>query len=82
MIAWYRCNKILRSSAGVAALLALGCVAGQGFLFAKAASLKQLLNSEFVAKRNSYWTAQAAREDLSATGRFQALKALGKRAGS
>jgi len=65
----------------VAALLALGCVAGQGFLFAKAASLKQLLNSEFVAKRNAYWTAQAAREDLSATGRFQALKALGKRAG-
>jgi EAL domain-containing protein (putative c-di-GMP-specific phosphodiesterase class I) len=65
----------------VAALLALGCVAGQGFLFAKAASLKQLLNSEFVAKRNAYWTAQAAREDISATGRFQALKALGKRAG-
>jgi EAL domain-containing protein (putative c-di-GMP-specific phosphodiesterase class I) len=65
----------------VAALLALGCVAGQGFLFAKAASLKQLLNSEFVAKRNAYWTAQAAREDLSATGRFEALKALGKRAG-
>jgi diguanylate cyclase (GGDEF)-like protein/PAS domain S-box-containing protein len=65
----------------VAALLALGCVAGQGFLFARAASLKQLLNSEFVAKRNAYWTAQAAREDLSATGRFQALKVLGKRAG-
>src|SRR6202051_1402689 len=65
----------------VAALLALGCVAGQGFLFAKAASLKQLLNTEFVAKRNAYWTAQAAREDLSATGRFQALKTLGKRAG-
>jgi diguanylate cyclase (GGDEF)-like protein/PAS domain S-box-containing protein len=65
----------------VAALLALGCLAGQGFLFAKAASLKQLLNSEFVAKRNAYWTAQAAREDLSATGRFQALKTLGKRAG-
>jgi hypothetical protein len=43
--------------------------------------LKQLLNSEFVAKRNAYWTSQAAREDLSATGRFQALKALGKRAG-
>jgi hypothetical protein len=40
-----------------------------------------LSNSEFVAKRNAYWTAQAAREDLSATGRFQALKALGKRAG-
>ncbi len=60
----------------VAALLDLGCVAGQGFLFAKAGSLEQLSGSTFVARRNSHWTAQAAREDLSATGRFKALKVV------
>ncbi|MEP6546357.1 MAG: EAL domain-containing protein [Gammaproteobacteria bacterium] len=63
----------------VAALLALGCVAGQGFLFAKAGSLEQLSKSEFVAKRNAHWTGQAAREDHSATGRFEALRAMGRR---
>ena len=46
----------------VAALLALGCVAGQGFLFARAGSLEQLSKSSFVARRNALWTAQAARE--------------------
>jgi diguanylate cyclase (GGDEF)-like protein/PAS domain S-box-containing protein len=58
----------------VGALLALGCVAGQGFLFAKAGSLEALTKSPFVARRNALWTAQAAREELSATGRFKALK--------
>ena len=58
----------------VAALLALGCVAGQGFLFATSGSLADLSTSEFVARRNALWTAQAAREDLSPTGRFRALK--------
>jgi diguanylate cyclase (GGDEF)-like protein/PAS domain S-box-containing protein len=66
----------------VAALLELGCVAGQGFLFAKAGSLEQLSRSEFVAKRSAYWTAQAAREFYSATGRFDALKIAGKRGGA
>ena len=60
----------------VAALLALGCVAGQGFLFAAPSSLEQLSNSAFVATRNALWTAQAGREDLSPTGRFRALKKL------
>jgi diguanylate cyclase (GGDEF)-like protein/PAS domain S-box-containing protein len=60
----------------VAALLALGCVAGQGFLFAPAGSLEQLSKSAFVARRNALWTAQAAREDLSPTGRFKALKGV------
>ena len=63
----------------VAALLALGCVAGQGFLFAKAASLEQLSNSTFVARRNALWTAGSAREELSATGRFRALRAVRRR---
>jgi diguanylate cyclase (GGDEF)-like protein/PAS domain S-box-containing protein len=64
-----------------AALLALGCVAGQGFLFAKACSLEQLAQSQFVARRNELWSAQAAREELSATGRFQALHGSGRRSG-
>ena len=64
----------------VAALLALGCVAGQGFLFAKAGSLEELSTSPFVARRNLLWTAHAAREELSATGRFTALRALARRA--
>ena len=63
----------------VAALLALGCVAGQGFLFAKAGSLEELSKSSFVARRTALWTAHAAREELSATGRFRALRALAPR---
>jgi diguanylate cyclase (GGDEF)-like protein/PAS domain S-box-containing protein len=63
----------------VAALLALGCVAGQGFLFAKAAPLEQLTNSTFVARRNALWTTGSAREELSATGRFRALRAVRRR---
>ncbi len=63
----------------VDALLALGCVAGQGYLFARSGSLEQLSQSSFVARRNALWTAQAAREELSATGRFEALKARGAR---
>jgi diguanylate cyclase (GGDEF)-like protein/PAS domain S-box-containing protein len=67
----------------VAALLALGCVAGQGFLFAKSSSLEQLSKSPFVARRNALWNAQTRSEDLSPTGRFKALKSLpGRTAGA
>ncbi len=66
--------------AQVGALLELGCVAGQGFLFAKAGSLEQISESPFVARRGALWTAQAGREQLSATGRFRALRALRRRA--
>lgn len=58
----------------VTALLALRCVAGQGFLFAKAGPLERLAESTFVARRNEHWTAAAADEILSASGRFAALK--------
>jgi diguanylate cyclase (GGDEF)-like protein/PAS domain S-box-containing protein len=58
----------------VAALLELGCVAGQGFLFAKAGSLESLSESTFVKRRAEHWTAQSADETLSASGRFNALK--------
>ncbi len=66
----------------VAALLALGCVAGQGFLFAKAGSLAELSSSSFVARRGALWNARAAREELSATGRFHALGRAPRRAGA
>jgi diguanylate cyclase (GGDEF)-like protein/PAS domain S-box-containing protein len=67
----------------VAALLALGCVAGQGFLFAKANSLEHLSKSPFVARRNALWNAQTRSEDLSPTGRFKALKSVpGRSAGA
>ena len=60
----------------VAALLTLGCVAGQGFLFATSGSLEQLSKSTFVARRNALWTAQAEGEDLSPSGRFTALNSI------
>jgi diguanylate cyclase (GGDEF)-like protein/PAS domain S-box-containing protein len=66
----------------VATLLQLGCVAGQGFLFAPAGSLAKLSESSVVALRNALWTAHAAREELSPTGRFRALKAMGRRGAS
>jgi diguanylate cyclase (GGDEF)-like protein/PAS domain S-box-containing protein len=66
----------------VAELLALGCVAGQGFLFSRACSLEQLASSEFVARRGTLWSAQISEEDLSPTGRFKALRgATGRLAG-
>ena len=49
----------------VAALLALGCVAGQGFLFAHAGSLQELSHSTFVARRNALWSGPAGRQELS-----------------
>ncbi|HEY2036858.1 MAG TPA: EAL domain-containing protein [Steroidobacteraceae bacterium] len=58
----------------VTALLELGCVAGQGFLFAPARSLEQLTHSPFVTRRETLWTAPAAAEGLSATGRFRTLQ--------
>jgi diguanylate cyclase (GGDEF)-like protein/PAS domain S-box-containing protein len=58
----------------VSALLELGCVAGQGFLFAKAGPLEALTQSTFVERRAEHWTAQSADETLSASGRFNALK--------
>ena len=58
----------------VDALLALGCVAGQGFLFAAPRSLAELSQSPLVARRNTLWTEQAVGERLSATGRFRALR--------
>jgi diguanylate cyclase (GGDEF)-like protein len=60
----------------VAALLALGCVAGQGFLFARAASLEQLAKGAFVARRDALWSARSGSTDLSPSGRFRVPEML------
>ena len=66
----------IEHEAQVDALLSLGCVAGQGFLFAKSGSLANLYGSEFVARRNELWTSQAVDEDLTPSGRYAALKEI------
>jgi diguanylate cyclase (GGDEF)-like protein/PAS domain S-box-containing protein len=66
----------IESEAQVAALLDLGCVSGQGFLFAAAGSLASLTASPFVVRRNSLWLGQTAAVKLSASGRYPALKSV------
>jgi diguanylate cyclase (GGDEF)-like protein/PAS domain S-box-containing protein len=66
----------------VGALLALGCVAGQGFLFARAGSLEQLSHSSFVARRNALWSGPAGRDALADRGWFKAPRAARRRAGA
>jgi len=66
----------------VAALLALGCVAGQGFLFAHAGALSDLLHSTFVARRNALWSGPAGREELTERGWFKTPKVARRRAGA
>ncbi|MEI8298131.1 MAG: EAL domain-containing protein [Pseudomonadota bacterium] len=58
----------------VEALLGLGCVAGQGFLFAPSAALESLTHSPFVVTRNALWNAAADILDATPTGRFSALR--------
>jgi diguanylate cyclase (GGDEF)-like protein/PAS domain S-box-containing protein len=65
--------------AQVQSLIELGCVAGQGFLFAKAGKLEEISCSTFVARRNALWTAQPGEERLTPTGRFRALRAMRRR---
>jgi diguanylate cyclase (GGDEF)-like protein/PAS domain S-box-containing protein len=55
----------------VAKLLELGCVAGQGFLFAPSASLQAVAVMPFAAKRAERRRAQSLQERLTATGRFR-----------
>ena len=52
-------------------LLELGCVAGQGFLFAGATSLEAVTASLFAARRNELRRQQATVGSLTATGRFR-----------
>ena len=54
----------------VAKLLELGCVAAQGFLFARSAPLTEVSAMPFVARRAELRNAQAPGNRLTATGRF------------
>jgi len=65
----------------VGALLALGCVAGQGFLFAPAGSLEQLSRSSFVARRNALCSGPG-REDAAERGWFKSPRVGRRRAGA
>jgi EAL domain-containing protein (putative c-di-GMP-specific phosphodiesterase class I) len=54
----------------VAKLLELGCVAAQGFLFARSASLKDVAAMSFSMRRAELRNAQTLGDRLTATGRF------------
>jgi predicted signal transduction protein with EAL and GGDEF domain len=54
----------------VAKLLELGCVAAQGFLFARSAPLEEVSAMPFARKRAELRSAQAHADRLTATGRF------------
>jgi diguanylate cyclase (GGDEF)-like protein/PAS domain S-box-containing protein len=54
----------------VARLLALGCVAGQGFLFSRATSLESVSESPFAKRRAEWRGAHVTTGGLTATGRF------------
>jgi diguanylate cyclase (GGDEF)-like protein len=58
----------------VATLLDLGCVAGQGFLFACSSSLDVVAGTPFMARRARLRTERAAQVDLTATGRFRPVR--------
>ncbi len=55
----------------VATLLELGCVAGQGFLFARSCSLEAVAASAFARRRAELRREQAIYSRLTATGRFR-----------
>jgi diguanylate cyclase (GGDEF)-like protein/PAS domain S-box-containing protein len=55
----------------VASLLDLGCVAGQGFLFARSIALDEVAKTPFMARRARLRAEHAAAADLTATGRFR-----------
>jgi diguanylate cyclase (GGDEF)-like protein/PAS domain S-box-containing protein len=54
----------------VATLLELGCVAAQGFLFARSSSLKDVAAMPYTARRAELRNAQTLHDRLTATGRF------------
>jgi diguanylate cyclase (GGDEF)-like protein/PAS domain S-box-containing protein len=54
----------------VAKLLELGCVAGQGFLFARSSSLEAVAAMSFAARRAERRASHSLRDRLTATGRF------------
>jgi diguanylate cyclase (GGDEF)-like protein/PAS domain S-box-containing protein len=58
----------------VAYLLDLGCVAGQGFLFASSCSLDAVARTPYMERRVQLRAERAAYAELTATGRFRAAE--------
>jgi hypothetical protein len=54
----------------VAKLLELGCVAAQGFLFARSSALRDVAAMPFASRRAELRNAQVLGDRLTATGRF------------
>jgi EAL domain-containing protein (putative c-di-GMP-specific phosphodiesterase class I) len=54
-------------------LLDLGCVAGQGFLFASSCTLDAVAATPFMERRARLRAERAAYAELTATGRFRAV---------
>ena len=63
----------------VAELLELGCVAGQGFLFAKSSSLEVLTATPFTERRAELRRWHSAYDRLTATGRYRVAELAPKR---
>jgi diguanylate cyclase (GGDEF)-like protein/PAS domain S-box-containing protein len=63
----------------VAELLELGCVAGQGFLFAKSTSLDALTTTSFSERRAELRRWHSAYDRLTATGRYRVAELALKR---
>ena len=63
----------------VAELLELGCVAGQGFLFAKSSSLEVLATTQFTERRAELRRWHSAYDRLTATGRYRVAELAPKR---
>ena len=62
----------IENESQVATLLDLGCVAGQGFLFACSSTLDVVASTSFMARRSDLRAAESADQvDLTATGRFR-----------
>jgi EAL domain-containing protein (putative c-di-GMP-specific phosphodiesterase class I) len=55
----------------VASLLDLGCVAGQGFLFARSSSLDAVGGTPFMSRRARLRAEREAYAELTATGRYR-----------
>jgi EAL domain-containing protein (putative c-di-GMP-specific phosphodiesterase class I) len=63
-----------------ATLLDLGCVAGQGFLFARSTSLEDLTRTPYMTRRTRLRSESPAVLDLTATGRFKVPDLWGRSA--
>jgi hypothetical protein len=64
-------QTVIENDDQVATLLDLGCVAGQGFLFAGSSSLEDIAKTTFMARRARLRAERAAYVDLTATGRYR-----------